>query len=214
MIVGAGGFGRETASAVRACNERNEEWNLLGFVDDDPSKRGLSFDGVPVIGGLDAVGHLDGAALVLCVGGPRRWWTRAVVADRLALPPDRYASIVHPAASLAPGTAVGPGSVVLAGCVTTTALEIGAHVHLMPAVVLTHDDIVGDHTTFASGVRVSGGCTIERGAYLGAGALIGEQVTIGEFALVGMGSVVRHDVPAREVWAGVPARRLRTAAAP
>ena len=51
-----------------------------------------------------------------------------------------------------------------------------------------------------------------RGAYLGAGAVIGEHLTIGEFSLVGMGAVVTKDIPACEVWAGVPARRLRAAA--
>jgi acetyltransferase-like isoleucine patch superfamily enzyme len=32
---------------------------------------------------------------------------------------------------------------------------------------------------------------------------------IGAGAVIGMGSVVLHDVPAGEVWAGVPARRIR-----
>jgi acetyltransferase-like isoleucine patch superfamily enzyme len=34
---------------------------------------------------------------------------------------------------------------------------------------------------------------------------------VGAYALVGMGAVVTGDVPGREVWAGVPARRLRAA---
>ena len=51
---------------------------------------------------------------------------------------------------------------------------------------------------------------VEDAAYLGAGALVREGRRIGAGALVGMGSGVVRDVPADEVWAGSPARRLRS----
>ncbi|MET0663532.1 MAG: acetyltransferase, partial [Ilumatobacteraceae bacterium] len=54
------------------------------------------------------------------------------------------------------------------------------------------------------------GVSVRRGAYIGSGALIRENIVVGPAALVGMGAVVTQDVPAAEVWAGVPARYLRT----
>lgn len=33
-IVGAGGFGRETACCLRAINGESPSWNLIGFFDD------------------------------------------------------------------------------------------------------------------------------------------------------------------------------------
>jgi acetyltransferase-like isoleucine patch superfamily enzyme len=104
---------------------------------------------------------------------------------------------------------VGPGSVLLAGTVLTADVEVGAHVAVMPQAVLTHDDRVADYATIASGVRLGGGAVIEEGAYVGAGALVREGVTIGARSLVGMGSVVLHDVPPGQIWAGNPARKLR-----
>ena len=52
--------------------------------------------------------------------------------------------------------------------------------------------------------------TVRRGASIGTGSTILCGVTIGEDAVVGAGSVVTHDVPARAVVAGVPARVRRT----
>ena len=79
----------------------------------------------------------------------------------------------------------------------------------MPQVVLTHDDRVGDFVTAGAGVRLAGTVRVDEGAYLGSGCLVGEGRRVGRDALVGMGAVVTRDVPAGEVWAGVPARRIR-----
>lgn len=47
-------------------------------------------------------------------------------------------------------------------------------------------------------------------AFLGGHVTVLKGVTIGEGAVIGAGSIVTRDVPAYEVWAGVPARRLRS----
>ena len=205
MIVGAGGFARETAAAAAVC----PEWTVLGFCDDDPARHGTAVDGLPVLGPAELVHDHPNAAVLLCTGSPRNFVSRAALASRLDLPPERYGRLVHPAAAVPPGTVLGPGTVLLAGVVVTSPQRIGAHVAVMPQVVLTHDDRVGDYATLASRVALGGGVVVEPGAYLGAGSLVREGLTIGAGALVGMGSVVLTDVPPGEIWAGNPARPLR-----
>lgn len=213
LIVGAGGFARETAQAVRAGGNA-ARWNLLGHLDDNTALHGTEVDGVPVLGGCDLVHDLPGARVVICVGNPRDYAARARLVRRFGLPEDRYATVVHPTAAVSATSQVGPGSVLLAHCVLTAAVRVGAHVAVMPQVVLTHDDVVEDYATIASGARFGGGVRLERGAYVGSGALVREGTAVGAWSLVGMGSTVLGDVPPGEVWAGSPARRLRAAADP
>ena len=202
VIVGAGGFARETAAAASAAG-----WRVLGFVDDDPALPGTTRSGLPILGPVSAIGE---SAVVVCVGNPRNYTVRQRIVERLGLPADRYATVVHPAAVVGAGSVVGPGSVLLAGAVLTADLTVGSHVAVMPQVVLTHDDRVGDYATIAAGVRLGGGAVVEPAAYVGSGALVREGVTVGARSLVGMGSVVLRDVPPDEVWAGNPARFLRS----
>lgn len=204
VIVGAGGFARETAAAATAA------WRVLGFVDDDPALHGTTRSGLPILGEVKSVLDLPDAAVVVCVGNPRNYVARQRIVERLSLPAERYATVVHPAAQIGAGSTVGPGSVLLAGTVLTADVTVGSHVAVMPQAVLTHDDRIGDYVTIASGVRLGGGAVLDTGAYVGAGALIREGVTVGAWSLVGMGSVVLRDVPAGQVWAGNPARCLRT----
>ncbi len=207
VLIGAGGLARETAELVRAINAQGPGWELAGYVDDDPALAGIEVAGLPVLGPIASVATMD-VDLAVCTARPVVGSSRRRIVTRLDLPADRYATLIHPDASLAPSTAIGPGAIIFAGVVTTASVTIGAHVVLMPQVILTHDDVVDDFATLASGVRLGGGVHVQAEAYLGAGALVREQLTIGPAALVGMGAVVLDDVPGAEVWVGAPARRL------
>ncbi len=208
LIVGSGGFARETAAAVAAVNQAAPTWRLLGYLDDDRDLHGRDRRGVPVLGAPELARTMPDAAVLVCVGNPRGYGVRARLVRRLDLPSWRYATLIHPSAVVSAGCTVGPGSVLLAYAVLTADVIVGAHVAVMPQVVLTHDDVVEDFATLASGVRLGGGVRVATGAYLGAGSMIRESLRVGAGSLVGMGSVVLNDIPDGQVWAGSPARYL------
>jgi sugar O-acyltransferase (sialic acid O-acetyltransferase NeuD family) len=205
LLLGAGGLAREVLAAVRTMPDA---WQPVGALDDDPARHGGHIDGLPVLGGSDLVHEHADAAVVACVANAHRPRARARLVDRLGLPVRRWATVVHPAASVPPGVEIGHGTVLLAGVVVTAPQRIGAHVVAMPQVLLTHDDQVEDFVTLAGRATLAGGVHIGTCAYLGQGAMVRENLKIGRGAVIGMGSVVLHDVAPEETWAGVPARRI------
>jgi len=206
ILIGAGGFARETIELVRAINREAPEWELIGLLDDDPELRGEELLGVPVLGPCTAVEEYQEASVVACVASPQDPLRRLRLVARLGLRLDRFATLVHPRATVADSATIGPGSVVHANCVLTADIELGWHVALMPAVVLTHDDTIEDGVTFGAGAKVSGGVTVGAGAYIGTGALLREHISVGASAVVGMGAIVTKPVPRGETWYGSPAR--------
>ncbi len=209
LVLGAGGLARETLELVRAINRFAPTWDVVGVLDDDPARHGTTVGGAVVLGAAEAVHEHPDALVTACVASPDDPGRRLRLVARLGLAPERYATLVHPAAVVPTSATLGPGCVLHATTVLTADITLGAHVAVMPAVVMTHDDVIGDGVTFGAGARLAGGVIVERGAYVGSGALIREGVTVGEGAVVGMGAVVTRPVPAGEVWAGVPARRFR-----
>ncbi|MPQ99433.1 acetyltransferase [Modestobacter sp. I12A-02628] len=216
MVLGAGGFARETVQLLRAhpgCGPDGRSYAVEGFLDDDPARHGTLVDGAPVLGGTGLAADLAaaGTALLVCVGNPGAPTSRRRLVARLGLPDEAFATVVHPLASVSPDSVVGAGTVLHAGVVLTAAVQVGRHVAVMPHVVLTHDDVVADAATLGAGVRLAGTVEVGESAYLGSGALVREGRRIGADAVVGMGSVVLTDVPAGETWAGSPARLLHPA---
>lgn len=114
----------------------------------------------------------------------------------LSVPPE-----VHVTAVLQPYVTVD------AGCERAT--TIGPRTVLMVRSHVGHDAIVGADCEIAPGAVICGYAVIGRGVKIGANAVINPYRMVGTNAQIGSGSVVTKDVPANEVWAGNPARRLR-----
>lgn len=214
LLIGIGGFGRETADAVRAVNSNVPTWDLLGFLDDDRGRHGTVVSGLPVLGPIEMVHERPDVLVAICTGRPDNYVSRRMIAQRLALGSERYATIIHPTAAISSSSRVGPGSVLLAHVDLTADVVIGRHVAVMPQVVLTHDCQVDDWATLAAGVRVGGSCHIAEEAYIGSGVCLREGTTVGRRALVGMAAVVLEDVPEERLWFGAPARDMGRAPVP
>jgi sugar O-acyltransferase (sialic acid O-acetyltransferase NeuD family) len=214
LLVGAGGLGREAAETVRAINAVRPTWNLLGFLDDDPAKHGSMISGVRVLGPTEMVRDYPDAQVLLCPVRPDNYVTRRILAERFSIDDGRYATIVHPTATVGTTCKIGAGCVLLAHVDLTTDVVVRRHVVMMPQVVLPHDVQIDDYATIGSGVRLGGACHIGEGAYLGSGCCLRERITVGQWAMVGMGSVVTHDIPSERLWAGVPARDISPAPLP
>lgn len=202
LLIGASGLAREVIAAGAP--------GVVGVLDDDPARRGGQCSGAPVLGGVDEAAHRD-EHLLICIGQGRA--RREVVRrlEALGVGHDRYATFIARDARVGATSTVGAGSILLDGTTVTADARLGRHVVVMPGTTITHDDVLADFVTLAAGVSLGGDVRLGDGAYLGMNASVHPHVTVGVDATVGMGAAVIHDIPPGETWAGVPARRLRSA---
>jgi acetyltransferase-like isoleucine patch superfamily enzyme len=103
-------------------------------------------------------------------------------------------------------TSIGARTCVQANAYLTAYSTVEEDVFIAPCVVTTNDNYMG-RTEKRHAFRH--GPTVRRGARIGSGAVLLPGVEIGEEAFIGAGAVVLHDVPARAVVVGNPARKIR-----
>ena len=85
-------------------------------------------------------------------------------------------------------------------------LEIGNNVTVSGrAVLLTHD--ASEELT---GKKNSYNTKIGNNVFIGINSIVLTGVTIGDNSIVGAGSVVTKDIPPNEIWAGNPAKKIRS----
>jgi len=204
VILGAGGFARETLDTIDALNAVSPTWDVLGFIVDSPYGRvGDLVNDKPILGDFEWLAHHRDVSVICGVGAPE---VRLQMVSRSALLGARFASVIHPTTIRTRWLTLGEGVVITAGCVMSNTIHIRDHVHVNPACVIGHDVTIDSFVSLAPGVRVSGNVRIEEGAYLGTGANVIEKKSIGEWSIVGAGSTVVKDVPPNTTVVGVPAR--------
>lgn len=209
VVIGAGGFGRETVDVVKAINTASSEpvWRLLGIVDDAPSSENLvrlSRRFIPYLGTTEQF-VIDSMRprYLIGIGSPG---VRRALAARFDGAGFDAATVVHPAATVGSDVSIGAGTIICAGARVTTHIELGRHVHLNPNVTIGHDTTLGDFVSMNPASSVSGDCVVEDEALIGAGAVVLNQLIVGGGAVVGSAACVVRDVPPGAVVKGVPAR--------
>lgn len=111
-------------------------------------------------------------------------------------------------------------------------IVMGEHCYINPTCVIYSGNGVtmGDYVLLAAGVMLMptnhefsrrdipirhqgfapsrDGIIIENDVWIGANSVVLDGARIGKGAIIGAGSVVRGTIPAYEIWAGVPARKI------
>lgn len=209
LIFPFGGNARESLLSVFAVNERNREWDILGFIDDDQSRHGRECCGIKVLGGREYLREIPDAFVLAVPGSPANYSVRTKIIGSLDLEESRFVSIIHPSACRAPDAVIGCNTIIMANVVISCGVTIGSHCVILPNTVVSHDSVVGDFCCIGSNVSVSGSVRIGASCYIGSGTKLREDIHIGAGTLVGLGSNVLADIPAGVVAVGSPAHVIR-----
>lgn len=205
VIIGAGGHGREIAQLVKDINRHQQEWNLLGYVDDNESLKDKTLNGFPVLGGLSLLRNKEfkDVFLICAIGNSKiREKIMKKIENEFQV---KYAILIHPTAVIGDETSIEPGTTICANCVITTNIKIGKHVLINYGCTVGHDTILEDYSTILPGCHLSGNVTVGYGADLGTGTSVIPGVKIGSFTVVGAGAVVINSLPSNVTAVGVPA---------
>lgn len=208
VVIGAGGFGRETLDVIDAAVSAGAKLELVGVIDSGPSEADLARladRGITYLGTEDgwAPSATGDERYIVAIGNPH---LREAAANRMAASGFQALSVIHPHATLGSKVTLGQGVVVCSAVQISTNVTIGDHVHLNPASVVGHDSQLRSFVSVNPGAILSGNVAVEEKALIGAGATVLQNLRIGAGAIVGAAACVTSHVSAASTVVGVPAR--------
>ena len=202
-VIGAGGHGREVIRIIEEINEVQNRYEILGFIDDNQDLKDQTFNGYPVLGGIDEIVEKYGNELkyVLGIGEPR---IKKQLIDKLENNNLEWPSIIHPSVRKTKYTEIGQGTIIFPGCVLSVNVKLGDFVCVNTLSSISHDSIIDNYTNINPGAFINGNVQVRTGVYLGSGCKIIQDIKIGDWSIIGAGAVIIEDVPENVTVVGVP----------
>ena len=208
FIIGAGGFGRETAWLAERINAVSTVWEIMGFLDDNEMLHGTIQDKYPVLGGCGYLKNIEEEVYVVIAIGSAG--VKKAVVDKLrGYGHIRFARLVDPSVICSERVEIGEGCIICAGTILTTDIRIGKYVIINLDCTVGHDAVIGDYTTIYPSVNISGNVSVGERVELGTGAQIIQGKSIGDRTVLGAGAVVINDIDSDCTAVGSPAKAVK-----
>lgn len=213
LIIGAGGCGRDTAWLVERINtwhmdfNLNKEWNLIGFIDNNPDLIGKIIDGYKVVGDNGYLLKQNRKTHIVCaVANPRdRMRTIKFLENNGFL---FFPILVDPSAVVSDRSKLNDGTIVFTNAFVSIDCRINKHVIIGVGTTVGHDTVIDDFVSIYPGAHISGNVSVKRGAEIGTGACIIQGIAIGEQSVIGMCASVIGEVEDCCTVVGNPAKKV------
>lgn len=204
IIVGASGFGRELVQWIEDINKVSPEWNILGFIDDNPNALDGSRCEYHIIGSIKDWEPKGDEYLACALAFPE---VKCKVVTMLKERGAKFATLIHPTAIISRYAELGEGVVVTPRSNVNADAKVGDFVSILGSGI-GHDAIVGDYSTLSGRCSINGHVEIGSKVYIACGVSIAPSKIVGDGATIGIGSVVIKNVKAGSTVFGNPAKRI------
>ena len=119
-------------------------------------------------------------------------------------------NLIHPSSYVNSSATLGRGVILLPRCVVDMHCILEDNVFFNPGVILAHDSKIGAHCFLAPGVNISGFSSVGPRCFVGIGSSIVNDMDVCADSTIGAGSVVIQSITKPGIYAGTPARLLRS----
>ena len=209
VLVGGGGHCRSVIEVI----ESAQEYEIVGIVD-KKEKIGEKVLNYPILWDEDQLTSLakQYQNFVITVGQIKTSKVREQFFKKVKDAGGRLPVIIAPTAYVSNHCTISEGTVVMHHALINANAKIGKNCIINSKSLIEHDVTIGDHCHVSTNATVNGGVKITDSVFIGSGSVINQEVSIGENSIIASGSVVIGDVKQDQVYAGNPAKFIKSLA--
>lgn len=203
-VFGAGGFGREIACLINIINNKEPQWNMIGFFDDGIPK-GTKNEYGEILGGIEEVNKFkEQLAIVISIANPK---IIDKIVTKITNPNIVFPNLIAPDLIYLDENNVtfGKGNIICSGCLISCNVKIGDFNILNGFIPVGHDTTIGNFNSIMPSVKISGEVTIGNRNFFGVGSIVLQQIKIGNDTVIGANSLIIRKTKDGMTYVGSPA---------
>ncbi|MBS3171154.1 acetyltransferase [Candidatus Woesearchaeota archaeon] len=168
------------------------------------------------INGVKVICHLDDIAdhvpvksdtdVIVAFGDNKK---KEKIVEKLSEIGYNFSTIISDFSYVSKFAKIGKGCIICQNVTIQPNSNIGNHVIIHAGCVIEHDNVLGDFSNIAPGVKTGGNVEVGQGAYVYTGAVIIPKVKIGKYSIIGAGAVVLKNVADNSTVVGNPAKKIK-----
>lgn len=201
IIVGAGGFGREALYVAMRMSNINKEWNIKGFIDDNPTALDKVKCDYSIIGSISEWQPTENEVFAMGIASPK---VKEKLATLLKSKGATFITLINPKVVIDPFVSIGEGCVI-SGSIGDNTI-IGNFVHIAGSMI-GQDSIIGDYTTTTGYANIAG-AKLGKRVFVGSHAMILNHATIEDDVEIYPGTMVIRKIKAGSKVFGMPAKQI------
>lgn len=203
IIIGAGGMGRQVMSFAKSCNGYGKEYDIKGFLDDDPDAMKEFPWYPPVLGTVDGY-QLEADDVFFNSIGNIQSKKRCI--QIILNKGGEFLTLIHPTAQVSPDTKIGKGCMIGSYVGIGVETTIGDFCLIQSKATIGHDVHVDDYARIDCNVVLIAGVNVGKDVCIHTSAVVNHAVSLGDGSTVGaMSFVIRKVKPGQTVY-GNPAK--------
>jgi len=205
IVIGAGDHGQGTLEIFKAANKIRLEYDVVGLLDDDPSKSQKKIHEIPVLGPINWLKehHKPELSYILAISECE---TKRRIIDTFENPPLNFINGIHPTAIIGSDVQIGSGNIIGAGAVIGYNTVLINHITVNLNTTVGHDCLINDYITVAPGANIGGRVRLGEGCDIGPKCTISKGITVGGWSCLGPSTVALREIPPKKNYFGNPAR--------
>jgi len=200
IIIGAGNVG-----GFLALNQNlfKDQFNIIGFLDDDKEKIGNKIWDIPVLGSIDNITKYKNMSVAIGISNPL---TKKKILSNIGKN-YHFPNFISKNAWISNKVKLGNGIIIYPGVSINHESEIGDFVVINMNCAIGHNSTIQKCCALAPGVNFAGFTYVESFAEIGIGVSTIQNIRIGEGAVIGGQSMVLKNVEKFSKYVGVPAKK-------
>ena len=201
-IIGTGGFAREVLQLALDIQKTDNQFNEINFVMFDDFFEHEYVDEIKVIKISNC--NFKNTKFVIATGDPA---SKKRILNKLPAEV-MFTSLISPLAFIANDFKYEDGLIIMPFSYVSCNVKLGMHVHLNSHCTVGHDTIIGDYSTTACSVMISGDNNISESCYFGMNSSTRQGISMCKNVTIGLNAGVVKDIIKPGTYVGTPTKFL------